>query len=329
MPVYVGSHSPGGRPGIGVAVERDGALVVGTTAPCPEEPTYLAMAPGGGTLYAVHELADGLVSAFAVVAGGRPRLLGWRRTGAAEPCHVSVHPSGRCVFVSSWGSGSFVVLPVDGDGGLGPPTQVIENPKPYAHMMVSDPGGRWVLGVHMAAGTVSSYEPDLDAGRLRFRHEAEMAAGAGPRHLALHPAGEVVYVVNELNSTLTACDFDSESGRLDRGESISTVPPDSTGDNFPSAVRASPDGRFVYVANRGHDSIAVISTQPRPRLLATFPSGGEFPRDIALGAEGRLLYVANERSDLITVLAVDPSNGGLALTGQALAFPGPTCLLPI
>jgi 6-phosphogluconolactonase len=329
VPVYVGSHSPGGKPGIGVVVERESALAVDTTVPCPEEPTYLAMAPGGGTLYVVHEMADGLVSAFAVGAGGGLRLLGSQPIGAGQPCHVSVHPTGRYVFASSWGSGSFVVLPVDDDGALGPPTQVIGNPKPYAHMMVPDRRGRWMLGIHLAAGTVSSYELDLDSGRLRLRHEARMAAGAGPRHLAFDPAGEALYVVNELNSTLTACAFDADTGGVDPRESIGTVPPDSTGDNFPSAVRASPDGRFVYVANRGHDSVAVVATDPRLQLVATFPCGGEFPRDIAFGDNGRLLYVANERSDLITALAVDTRDGGLLPTGQMVAFPGPTCLLSV
>jgi 6-phosphogluconolactonase len=329
VPVYVGSHSPGGRPGIGLLIERAGELAAGTMVSGPEEPTYLAVAPGGRVLYAVHELDDGLVSAYAIVAQGKLRLLGTRRLDAAQPCHISVHPDGRLVFVSTWGSGSFVVLPADGDGALEPPSQVIENPKPYAHMMVSDQRGRWVLGVHLGAGTVSSYEYDLDSGRLRFRHEAQMAAGAGPRHLAFHPAGHVVYVANELNSTLTACAFDPDSGRLDPGESISTVPSDFAGDNFPSAIRASVDGRLIYVANRGHDSIAVISTEPSPRLLATFPCGGEFPKDVAFGAEGRLLYVANERSDLVTVFAVGPDDGGLVPTGQEVAFPGPTCLLPV
>jgi 6-phosphogluconolactonase len=156
-----------------------------------------------------------------------------------------------------------------------------------------------------------------------------MAAGAGPRRLAFHPAGRALYVVNELNSTVTACAFDPDSGRLDPAESASTVPHDVAGENNPSAVRVSPDGRFVYVANRGHDSIAVISTEPRPRLLANFPSGGEFPRDIAFVDGGRLLHVANERSDLVTTLAVDPEDGGLVPTEQSLAFPGPTRLLPV
>jgi 6-phosphogluconolactonase len=312
-----------------VCWSRAGELAVDATVPGPEAPTYLAVAPGGRVLYAVHELDEGLVSAYAVTASEGLRLLGSRPIDAAHPCHISVHPLGRHAFVSSWGSGSFVVLPVDGDGALKPPGEVIESRKPYAHMMVSDQRGRWVLGVHLGAGTVSCYELDLDSGCLRLRHEARMAAGAGPRHLAFHPAGNVVYVANELDSTLTACAFDRASGRLDPGESISTVPADFTGDNFPSAIRSSADGGFVYVANRGHDSIAVVSTRPSPRLLATFACGGEFPRDIAFAPDGGLLYVANERSDLITVFAVDPDDGGLTPTGREVAFPGPTCLLPV
>jgi 6-phosphogluconolactonase len=327
--IYLGGYSSQGGQGIGVAAQREGVLALASIAGCPDDPTFLAVAPGGRTLYAVHELADGLVSAFAIGDDGRLRLLGTRGSGGALPIHVSVHPSGRYLLCANWGSGSFAVLPIDADSALGEAAHVVEHPKPYAHMMTTDPAGRWVLAVHYGAGSVFTYRLDLESGRLRPQSQAHLHPGAGPRHFAFHPGGAVVYVVNEADSTVTACGWDPDRGRLEPGETVRTVPAEASVDNYPSAVLVSPDGRFVYVANRFHDSVGVLATEPSLRLIATYPCGGEFPRDMALGDGGRLLYVANERADLVTGLVVDPVDGSLVSADWAITMPRPTCVLPI
>jgi 6-phosphogluconolactonase len=273
-------------------------------------------------------LADGLVSAFAVGGGGRLRALGTQSSGGAQPIHLSVHPSGRWLLCANWGSGSIAVHPIGAGGALGPATDLVAYPKPYAHMVVADPAGRWVLAVHYALGAVFTYHLDLESGRLRQRGETRLHDGAGPRHLAFHPGGGAVYVVNEADSTVTACAYDPERGRLEPGETVRTVPADTTVDNYPSAVLVSPDGRFVYVANRFHDSVAVLATGPRLRLIATYPCGGAFPRDMALADGGRLLLVANERADLVAGLAVEP-DGTLRPAPWTLPIPAPTCVLPL
>ena len=327
--IYLGGYTAPGGQGIAVAALREGVLVLESTVDCPDDPTCLAVAPGGRTLYAVHELAEGLVSAFAIGEGGKLRLLGTRPSGGAQPIHVSVHPSGRYLLVANWGSGSFAVLPIDADGALGTATDIVEHPKPHAHMMATDPGGRWVLAVHYGVGSVFTYHLDLQAGRLRPQHQVHLHPGAGPRHLAFHPDRAVVYVVNEADSTVTSCAYDPDSDRLQPGATVGTVPPDTPVDNYPSAVLVSPDGRFVYVANRFHDSVGVLATQPSLRLVATYPCGGPFPRDMALADGGRLLYVANERADLVTGLRVDPVDGSLLPAAWALTTPRPTCVLPV
>lgn len=327
--IYLGGYSAHGGQGIGVAAQRDGVLALESRVHCPDHPTFLAVAPSGRTLYAVHELADGLVSAFAIGDDGNLRPLGTQPSGGAQPIHLSAHPSGRYLLCANWGSGSIVVHPVDGDGALGPATDIVENAKPYAHMVVTDPGGRWVLAVHYGAGAVSTYHLDLDSGRLRLQSQAQLRHGAGPRHLAFHPLGTVVYVVNEADSTVTACAYDPGSGLLEPGETVPTVPRDTPVRNYPSAVLVSPDGRFVYVANRGHDSVGVLATEPGLRLVATYPCGGPFPRDMAFADQGRLLYVANEAADLVTGLAVAPADGSLLTAGWTLAMPKPTCILPV
>jgi 6-phosphogluconolactonase len=326
--LYLGGHTAGRGGGVGVAMVRDGVLSLESVVGCPPQPSYLALAPDGRALYAAHELEEGLISAFAVEEGGSLRLLGTQPCGGAEPCHLSVHPSGRFVLSAHWGSGSIAVQPVEGGRRLGPPTDVIESQKRHAHMVVTDPGGRCVLVVHLGAGTVSTYELDLDSGRLGSRSEALLHDGAGPRHLAFHPGGTVVYVVNELDSTVTACGYDPESGRVTPGATVRTVPEGTEVENYPSAIRVSRDGRFVYVGNRGHDSVAVLATSPRLRLLATYPAGGAFPRDLVFSGDGRLLWVANERGDCVIAHAVDPVDGRLSQTGLRVRHTQPTCVVP-
>jgi 6-phosphogluconolactonase len=327
--LYLGGYTTQGGQGIGVAALREGVLAVASVAGCPDDPTFLAVAPGRRALYAVHELTDGLVSAFAIGGDGKLRRLGTQGSGGARPIHVSVHPSGRYLLCANWGSGSLAVLPIDADGALRPAAHVVEHPKPYAHMMTTDPAGRWVLAVHYGVGAVFSYHLDLDAGRLRPQHQVDLHPGAGPRHLAFSPGGAVLYVANEADSTVTACRWDPDRGRVEPGETVRTVPPDTSVDNYPSAVLVSPDGRFVYVANRFHDSVGVLATEPSLRLIATYPCGGAFPRDMALDQRGRLLYVANERADLVTGLVVDPVDGSLVAADWAVRMPRPTCVLPV
>jgi 6-phosphogluconolactonase len=221
------------------------------------------------------------------------------------------------------------VLPIDADGALGAVVDVVEHPKPYAHMLTTDPAGRWVLAVHYGVGAVFTYHLDLESGRLRPQRQAHLHPGAGPRHLAFHPGGGVVYVVNEADSTVTACGWDPDRGLLEPGATVGTVPAEVSVANYPSAVLVALDGRFVYVANRFHDSIGVLATEPSLRLIATYACGGEFPRDMALGEQGRLLYVANERADSVTGLRVDPVDGSLVAADWTVRMPRPTCVLPV
>jgi 6-phosphogluconolactonase (cycloisomerase 2 family) len=214
--IYLGGYCSQGGQGIGAAALCEGVLAVASVAGCPEDPTFLAVAPGGRTLYAAHELADGLASAFAIGDDGNLRLLGTQGSGGALPIHVSVHPSGRYLLCANWGSGSFAVLPIDADGALGAVAHVVEHPKPYAHMITTDPAGRWVLAVHYGVGAVFTYHLDLESGRLGPQRQTHLHPGAGPRHLAFHPGGAVLYVVNEADSTVTACGWDPEGGAWSR-----------------------------------------------------------------------------------------------------------------
>jgi 6-phosphogluconolactonase len=327
--IYLGGYAaPRGT--VVLARETGAGLAVESTVDCPANPTYLALAPDRRTLFASHELDDGRLSAFAVGPGGALRLLGSRRSGGAHPCHLSVHPTGRFVLTAHWGSGELAVHPVTDDGALGEARHVLPTGKAAAHMIRCDPSGRWVLAVHLGLGTVTTYRLDPGSGRLGPHAATALPPTSGPRHLAFDPtdAGRA-YVVNELHSTLTALAFDADAGRFEVGATVSTLPAGVETANHPSAVLVSPGGRFVLVANRFHDSVAVFGTTPGLRLLATHPCGGDFPRDMALTPDGTRLYVANERSGTVVGFTVDPEDGSLAPFGAPLAVPGPACVLPV
>jgi 6-phosphogluconolactonase len=327
--IYLGGYSAGAPDGrIGLAALTDTGLVLKSTVDCAANPSYLTLGPGRRVLYAVHELDEGLVSAFEVGYGGALRPLGSQPSGGAHPCHLSVHPSGSYLLTANYGSGSFSVHPIGPDGSLGAVTGFVETPKSHAHMIIPDPWGNWVLGVNLGTGAVTTFGLDMEDGWLVLQQEAYMDVGAGPRHLAFHPDGDALYVANELHSTVTACRYNRTDGRMEPVATVSTLPAGTTIENHPSAIRVSPDGRFVYLANRLHDSVAVFATAPALRLVATYPVGGEFPRDIALTADGRLLIAANERGDALTGLVVDPTDGSLTPAGWSLPYPAPTCVLP-
>lgn len=300
-----------------VARETDDGLVAESTVDSLGNPTYLAPSADGRFLYALHELDEGRLSAFAV-DGSTLTPLGDVPSGGGSPCHLSVH-NGH-VLTAHWGTGELAVHPIAGDGTLGAPSHVLETGKASAHWIHPDPTGAWVLAVHLGLGTVTTYA--FAGGRLEEHHVATQPYGAGPRHLAFHPDDDRVYVVNELHSTLTL--GTSAGGVVTLGDTVSTLPAGVEMANHPSAVRVTPDGRFVLVANRFHDSIAVFT--PELELLATYPCG-DFPRDLVLSRDGRRVYVANERGGEVVGFSFD--DGVPTRFGRPLPMKGPSCVLPL
>ena len=339
---YVGTYTTGDQGGHGVvtaAVGRGGVLAE-TAATATPNPSFLALAPSGRALYAVNELTDGAITAFAVGPGGALRAIGTQTSHGADPAHLEVHPSGRYVLLGNYSSGNVVVYPVGADGGLGAASDVVQHTGsgpdqdrqrgPHAHQIVTDPTGRNVAAVDLGADSVFVYGLDLATGRLRPRSQARLRPGAGPRHLAFHPSGRFAYVVNELDSTIVVCAYDAARGELRPGSPQSTLPAGTTGPrNFPAEVLVSPDGRFVYSTNRGHNSVAVFAVEQAGaalRLLAAPSCGGDWPRHAALDPTGRRLYVSNQRSAAVTTFDVDPRTGGLTQVG-ALPTPSPVCVV--
>ncbi|MFI9254997.1 lactonase family protein [Streptomyces sp. NPDC053069] len=339
-PLYVGTYTSADGGGTGIALTAydpsTGRITGSGTLNGVPDPSYLAVHPDGRTLYAVDEREDGGVTAVRLADR---RILGARSTGGSGPCHLSVHPSGRWLLSANYGSGSVAVHPVDASGALGERTDLVTHSAPppgpgqqgpHAHQFLTSPDGGHVLAVDLGTDTVYSYRLDQAKGTLTEVAQAHTRPGAGPRHLTFHPGGRYAYLANEVDDTVAVCPYDPASGRLTIGEPQPTG--SDGGTNYPAQFVVTADGRYAFLANRGHNSLARYAIEAdggRLRLLGTVPVGGDFPRQIALSPDGGLLFAANQRSGTVTVFHVDREGGGLRSAGEPFASPVAVCALPL
>jgi 6-phosphogluconolactonase len=327
---------------------RSGKLRQVGSADAGANPSFLAIHPNGRTLYAVNEVekyggkSSGAVSAFAIASdtGALTRRNEQPSEGGA-PCFVSVDRSGRVVFVANYAGGSVAMLPIQADGSLAPATQVVHHTgrgpnaerqeAPHAHCIVPHSSNRFVLAADLGADRVFVYRLDLDKKSLEQIEDgnAVMRPSAGPRHIAFHPALALVFVANELDSTVATLRFDAERGALSPLDIRSTVPAGWSGTNYPADIHLASSGRTLYVSNRGHNSVAVFSVAESTGALAldqVVSTGGDWPRNFSLDPTGRWLLVANQRSDSVVVFARDQKSGRLTPTRERIALPSPVCL---
>ncbi|QNE78694.1 beta-propeller fold lactonase family protein [Streptomyces finlayi] len=341
---FIGSFtSAGGRGVTAVAVDREtGALtVLGSTDTVPD-PSYLVsgLGPGGTVLYAVSETSEGAAAAFDV-SQDVPLLLGTPQSVRGDgPTHLTL-AAGRVV-TANYGSGSVTVLPVRADGSLGAAESVLRHEgsgpdasrqaAPHAHEVLADPSGQWLLSVDLGTDSVRVCAVAPATGELRLHGETKLSPGTGPRHMAFHPAGRFAYVLGELEPTLTVCSWDAATGVLEPVAVTSVLPDSAIVDDevrtYPAEVVVSHDGRFLWVANRGHDSISVLTldvTGEKAALAATVGCGGDWPRDLSLDPSGQWLYAANERSGNVVWFAVDAETG-MPRPAGSLDLPAPSCV---
>ncbi|MGQ9575358.1 MAG: lactonase family protein [Thermoguttaceae bacterium] len=311
-------------------------------------PSFLAIHPTRRFLYAVGELErfggrnQGAVSAFSIdAATGKLTLLNQQSSRGAGPCHLTVDRTGRWVLVANYGGGSVACLPIREDGRLGEATAFVQhqgssvNPKrqqgPHAHCVNLDPANRFALVADLGLDKVLIYRFDASKGQLTPHDPAfaSVRAGAGPRHFAFHPSGQYAYVINELQSTVTAFAYDAQRGSLQQLQSVSTLPPQFQGANTTAELQVHPSGRFLYGSNRGHDSIAAFAIEPATgilRFVAWEPTQGKTPRNFGIDPTGTYLLAANQDTDSIVVFRIDPESGKLRPAGHSAKVPTPVCV---
>jgi 6-phosphogluconolactonase (cycloisomerase 2 family) len=307
---YLGRYTSAGSPGIarGHLDPTTGAPVVEGTTAAVSEASWLATSPAGSILYAISEQGAGTVSALT------PDLAMLHTTPTGDrPAHVAVHPGGNFLFVSLYGGGAVVTHPIADDGTVSAASDIRrqrrDGRRSRAHQVVVDPLGAYVLAVNLGVDTVFTYSLDGQSGKLSEVARNALAPGSGPRHLAFHPGGGFAYVANELDSTVTVCAW--TDGVL-KPDQVVDAAPDTGVKNHPGEIVVSADGRFVYVSNRGTNTVAVFAVGDDGAALKRIaaPScGGDWPRHLALDRAGERLYVANQRSGTVTRLPIDPATG--------------------
>jgi len=315
-----------------------------------DNPSYLTLDKNKKFLYAVNELKafegkeQGAVSAFALSDDAKTlTFLNQRGTGGTDPCHVVVNRENTHVYVSNFMSGSVCIYPIMPDGSLGEASQFIQhegssiNPRrqtgPHAHSLIFDAEEKYAFVPDLGIDKMMTYKTDFVNGTLTPGDIPwfETFAGAGPRHCVFSPCGSYCYLINELASSLSALAYDAKTGGFTLLQTVPTVVDESfTTENTCADVHITPNGRFLYGSNRGHNSIVIYEVDPSTGMLSyvdTEPCGGEIPRNFAIEETGQIMLVANQDTDNIVTFAIDQAKGTLTKLSE-IAVPTPVCVKP-
>ena len=339
---------------------RSGAMSAAGIYEMGTSPSCLAINASGSTLYSANETdrvgenKEGTVSAFAIDrSDGHLTLRNTVSAGGAGPTYISIHPSGRFLFVANYFGGSVAVLPILSDGRLGDatdirndagklgPTKATNAPpgsfafsghdRTHAHMIQADPTGRFVLHVDLGLDQIFVWKFDENKGVLTPNDpfSVSLPAGDGPRHFHFHPNGRWFYSIQEEGSTIVLFDYDTVTGQLASRQTISTLPPGFAGSNFCSEILVSSDGKFVYVGNRLHDSIGIFAVGPNGDLtfLEEEWTRGNYPRSFSFDPTGRFLACCNQRADNVAIFEVNRTTGSLKFTGHYAPVGNSSCVV--
>ncbi len=345
--LYVGTYSERGSEGIYVFSwdGSTGELLPVQSQAGLESPSFLALHPEGHTLYSVNRQgipslpAWSSVSAFGIDAeSGQLRHLNDQTAYGQGACYVAVDASGQSLLVGNYGSGDLAHYRLEADGRIGNMLDTAQHEGagpvegrqegPHVHATVLSPDNKFVYVPDLGADRVEVYR--LRPGKpLRHTHSVEVYGGTGPRHLAFHPSGRFAFLAGELNSTVVAFER-KKNGDLKSIGQWSTLPAGYAGSSYNADIHVHPNGKFVYVSNRGHNSIAwfiVDESTGGLKMAGHVSTEGDWPRNFSLTPDGRFLLVANRRTDDIAVFSVDPESGEPAYTGQKISVPSPVCLV--
>jgi 6-phosphogluconolactonase len=311
-----------------------------------QNPFFLAVSRDHKFLYSIHSETFGgkepeQVAAYAIEGRtGRLNLLNRQSSRGSASCYLDIDASGRTLVVANYSTGSVTSLPVNNDGSLGEAMSFFQhtgssvNPErqkgPHAHCFVISPDNRFAFAADLGLDQVLGYRLDAATAKLAPNQPpfAKTPAGSGPRHLTFHPNGKYVYVINELKNSVTMFDYAADSGALTERQTISTLPGDFSGTSYCADLKVSPNGRFLYGTNRGHDSIVMfaVAEDGRLTLIGIEPSRGKGPQNLAIAAHGTLLLCANMPGNNVAVFRIDTQSGRLNLTGEPTAITSPSCI---
>jgi len=347
--VYFGTYTRGDSNSEGIYVSSldpsSGRLSPPRLAAKAANPSFVAIHPNGNVLYAVSEVSgpdgnSGGVIAFAIEADGTLRKLNEQPSGGGGACHVAVDPTGRCVAVANYGGGSCASFPIRDDGSLGSVASFHQhiggsgvNPRrqssPHAHSVNFSPDAEQAFVADLGMDQIRIYDVNAQLGTLKPAEPPmlKLPAGGGPRHFSFAPSGEVAFSNLEMTSKVVMLNYDAATNELSEGPILSTLPETGETDgNSTAECLTHPSEPFVYVSNRGHNSIAGFRYSADPLRLEAIghtSSGGEIPRGFGIAPSGKFLVVANQRSGNVVTLRIDGETGKLTPTGHEIQIGAP------
>jgi 6-phosphogluconolactonase len=342
---YIGTYTkPGKSQGIyvGTLNTETGKLGPLKLAAETKNPSFVALSPNGKYLYACGEGGGGGLAAFAVQPDGTLKPLNQGDTGGAGACHVTVDATGGTVLAANYGGGSIAAFPTKPDGSLGDRSAFVQytgsgpNPKrqkePHAHSIYTDAANKFVYSPDLGTDNVWIFKLDPAKGTLTATEppSGKVPPGSGPRHFAIHPNGKLAFANNEMTLTATAFKRDESTGALTAIETVSTLPEGTQIDGFSTAeIFCHPTGKWLYVSNRTHDTIAVfsIAADGKLKLIENAPAGVKVPRGFGLDPSGKWLITGGQNDDRIAVHKIDPATGKLTLTSETAEVGSPVCVL--
>ena len=312
-----------------------------------ENPFFMSLSSDQRFLYSIHAKAFGgdepeEVAAYALDGrSGKLKLINRASAKGSASCYLDVDSTGKAILVANYSSGDVASLPIGADGALGDPISYFKHegsgadPKrqkgPNSHCFVVSPDNRFAFAADLGIDKVMSYRLDAATATLTPNDPAftKSPPGAGPRHLTFHPNGKFVYVINEIGNTLSVYSYAAESGSLTDLQTISTLPADYEGRTHTADVKITPDGKFLYGTNRGHDSIAAyrIGEDGKLTLIEITPSLGKGPQNLAIAPGGQQLLCANMPGNNVIVFRIDANSGKLSALGDAVEMPMPSCIM--
>ncbi|MEN8117871.1 MAG: lactonase family protein [Bacteroidota bacterium] len=343
---YVGTFTSEGAEGFYLCDlnTESGEISLAKTFKAIDNPSFLRLSPGKKYLYVVSrattptvENTGGFVHAYKVGKDGDLHFLNKQVSNGNGPCHVDVSADGKHVAIATYGGGTTSLYPVKLDGTLEPASSVIVNKgsgpnkarqsEPHAHSIKFSPYDNQVFSADLGTDRLNIF--NLENGKLKKAKQefVKTPPGAGPRHFEFHPNKEVIYVINELSSTITA--IKRENNRWDVFQDISTLPDDFNDISYCADIHISTDGKYLYGSNRGHNSIAVFAVNAENQTLTklgTVPVEGNWPRNFGISPDGKWMLVANQKSHDITVFKINPKTGMPEFTGKKIELPAPVCI---
>ncbi len=312
-----------------------------------QNPFFLALSPDQKFLYSIHAEKFGgkeneHVAAFELVGrSGELKLLNRASSLGTASCYLDVDATGKTVAVANYSTGNVASLPVKPDGSLGEAVSTFQHAGtgadparqkgPHAHSIVFSPNNKFAYAADLGIDQVLCYRLDPATSKLTPNDPpfGKTPPAAGPRHVTFHPTKKLLYVINELSNSVTVFDWNEETGALTEKQTIPTLPSDFTGKSYCADLKITPDGKYLYGTNRGHDSIAAyaIGDDGRLTLIGIEPSLGKGPQNLAITADGGLLLCANMPGKNVAIFRIDAATGKLKSTGEPTSIPSPSCIL--